>query len=56
VSEFLCYILNCPKRVSYVTLSTLLSWLRSLSANDQIFKEIANLHFKLLAQELPARQ
>jgi hypothetical protein len=33
-----------------------LSWLKSLSVNNRIFKEIANFHFKLLAQELPAQQ
>jgi hypothetical protein len=42
--------------VGYITLLILLSWLESLDANNQIFEEIANFYFELLAQELPAWQ
>jgi hypothetical protein len=39
-----------------MALSIPLSRSGSLDANDRIFKEIANLHFKLLTQGLPAWQ
>jgi hypothetical protein len=55
-SESLCRVLDRPERVGYATLLILLSRSGSLGANDRIFGEIANLHFELLAQGLPARQ
>jgi hypothetical protein len=55
-SEFLCRVLDRPERVGYTALPIPLSRSESLGANDRIFEEIANFHFELLAQELPARQ
>jgi hypothetical protein len=50
----LCYILDCPEKVGYTALLIPLSQSKSLNANNQIFKEITNFHFKLLTQKLPA--
>jgi hypothetical protein len=55
-SEFPYRVLDRPKRVGYATLSIPLSQSESLGADNRIFEEITNFHFKLLAQELPARQ
>jgi hypothetical protein len=52
--EFLCCVLDRPERVGYTTLSISLSRSESLGVNNQMFREIANFHFELLAQKLPA--
>ena len=52
-SESLCRVLDRPEKVVYAALSIPLSRSGSLGADDG---EIANFHFELLAQGLPARQ